>query len=421
MSKVPKIRAVERYVVQLPFTPRTTPWNDLLVGQWRVCEVVRVLTDTPHLVGFGETILHYTWGQVSDTSVARAIGRSPADLLGDDTLGAGLQMAVYDLMGKALEVPVYKLFNLPQVRTWCPLAWWNTKMPPEVLAEEAKEAAARGYTAHKFKARPWLDVYAQVEAVSAVTPPHYRLEPDWNGMLLHVGNAAPVLAALSKYERVALFESPIPHEDAAGNRALRRTLTRPLALHFGEPPFPDALDLCDGFVVSWAGVSGLLRQGILASAFNKPFFLQMVGAGLTTALALHLGAVLPLAQWPAVTGLNIYEHPLLTRPIEVVGGYARVPEAPGLGVEVDENALERYRMSPPFEVRPPKVLLRVRWPSGRTHLYADAPSLWQDALAGNVPPQEHGVQFSIHPDDGSSDWAELYARAQHAPVYDWIR
>src|SRR5207248_10690242 len=132
----------------------------------------------------------------TDEAVARVIGRNAADLLGDDTLGAGLQMAVYDVAGKALGVPVDRLFGLPQVRAWCPIAWWNTKMPPEMLAEEAREAVAQGYLAHKMKARPWFDVYAQVNAIAEATPPSYRIEIDWNDMLLNVGSAAPVLREL---------------------------------------------------------------------------------------------------------------------------------------------------------------------------------------------------------------------------------
>ena len=59
------------------------------------------------MVGYGETLPHYTWGRVSDDAIARVKGGNPAEFLGDDSLGAGLQMALYDLVGKALGVPVY--------------------------------------------------------------------------------------------------------------------------------------------------------------------------------------------------------------------------------------------------------------------------------------------------------------------------
>ena len=75
-----------------------------------------------------------------DAAIERVKGGNPADFLGDDSLGAGLQMALYDLVGKALGVPVYRLFNLPRAREWCPISWWNIDMPPEAYAAEAKEA-----------------------------------------------------------------------------------------------------------------------------------------------------------------------------------------------------------------------------------------------------------------------------------------
>ncbi|MEZ4618872.1 MAG: hypothetical protein R2867_25615 [Caldilineaceae bacterium] len=45
---------------------------------------------------------HYTWGRVAEEAIGRAKGRNPVELLGDDSLGAGLQMALYDVVGKAL-------------------------------------------------------------------------------------------------------------------------------------------------------------------------------------------------------------------------------------------------------------------------------------------------------------------------------
>src|SRR5439155_6998754 len=107
-----RIKDVERIVVDVPFTPRCQEWNAREIGQWRIVEVIRVTTDAPGLVGYGETLPHYTWGRVSDEAIARVRGGNPAAYLGDDSLGAGLQMALYDLVGKALGVPVYRLFNL---------------------------------------------------------------------------------------------------------------------------------------------------------------------------------------------------------------------------------------------------------------------------------------------------------------------
>jgi L-alanine-DL-glutamate epimerase-like enolase superfamily enzyme len=410
---------VERTVVHVPFTPRCQQWNSRQIWQWGISEVIRVTTDASDIVGYGETILHYTWGRVPDEAIARVQGRNPAEVLGDDSLGAGLQMALYDVVGKALGVPAYRLFNMPRVREWCPISWWSIDMPPEAFAAEAKEALARGYTSYKIKARPWWDEFEQVEAISQVTPPYFRIDMDWNSTLINAGNAARVLAELDGYERVAIYETPIPQRDVEGLRELRSTVTRPISLHFGTPPFPVAVRerVCDGFVIG-GGVANVLQQGTLAAAFEKPFWLQMVGTGLTTALSLHLGAVLPMAQWPYVNCLNIYSDDLLVEPLAVAGGYAQVPQEPGLGVEVDADALERFRMEPPYELPRPRLLISVAWPGGRVRHYANIGQCNEEALAGNIPAHERGVTTQVRPDDGSAEWADLYARAERGPVHE---
>jgi L-alanine-DL-glutamate epimerase-like enolase superfamily enzyme len=414
-----RIKEIERIVVDVPFTPRCQQWNAREVWQWRISEVIRITTDAPDIVGYGETLPHYTWGRVSDAALERVRGRNASEFLGDDSLGAGLQMAIYDVVGKAMEVPLYRLLNLPKVRDWCPISWWNIDFPPEALAEEAKDALEQGYTAFKTKARPWWDVYAQVEAMSAVTPNFFKIDLDWNNMLLNASNAAPVLQELDNYERVAIYESPIMQRDVEGHRILRQKTNRPIALHFGDPPFPTTVrdEVCDGFVVG-GGVASVLRQGALSAAFEKPFWLQLVGTGLTTTLSAHLGAVLPFAQWPAVNCLNNYADDLLAEPLTIMGGYVRVPEAPGLGVPIDEDALMRYRMEPPFEFPKPRLLLSVVWPGGRVVHYSSLRQCWDDCWVGNQPVQERGVRMEVHPDDGTKEWAELYARTEIAPVRD---
>lgn len=411
------VKDVERITVRVPFTPRCEMWNAREVWQWGISEVVRLTTDAG-ITGHGETLPHYTWGRVTDEAVQRVKGHNAADCLGDDSLGAGLQMAVYDAVGKALGVPLYRLTNLPRVRDAVPISWWNIDFPPEALAEEARDAVAQGYTALKTKARPWWDVYEQVRAIGDATPPYFKIDMDWNQMLINASNAAPVLTELDRNPHVALYESPIYQHDVEGLRQLRQKITRPIALHFGDPPFPVVArdEVCDGFVVG-GGISSILRQGALAQQFDKPFFLQLVGVGLTTALSVQLGAVLSMAQWPSVNCLNNYADDLLTTPIHIQGGYATLPDAPGLGVEVDEEALTRYRMQPPYELPRPKRLLSVQWPGRRVRHYANITQCWNDAFSGSIPAQERGARMHMRPDDGSPAWADLYARASAAPFW----
>jgi L-alanine-DL-glutamate epimerase-like enolase superfamily enzyme len=418
MKPALKIVDVERITVHVPYTPRCQFWCAREQYQWDISEVIRLTTDVPGLVGYGETMPHYTWGRVSDAAVEKVKGRNPADFLGDDTLGAGLQMAIYDLVAKALEVPVYRLFNLPKVREWCPISWWNVDMTPEDFAAEAKEAVSRGYTSHKMKARPWWDIYQIIETVQKSVPSYYHIDLDWNSMLANESNAAPVLARLDQYDIVALYESPINQRDTDGLKQLRSKIYKPIALHFGMPHFPTAMreSACDGFVIG-GGICSVIDCAAQAAAFDKPFFLQIVGTGITTALSVQLGAVLPMAQWPSVNCMNIYSDDLLVEPIEIRGGYAHLPEIPGLGIEVDEAALQRFKMEPPYTLPREKQLILVEWPNGRKRYYANIGQVWTDAFNGNMPIHERGSHLQPIPDDGTKEWTEMYTRAEKNPVF----
>jgi L-alanine-DL-glutamate epimerase-like enolase superfamily enzyme len=412
-----KITAVERIPVDVGFKPRPAKHMARELWNWSISEVIRLQTDAG-IVGYGETLPHYTWGRVSEEAAQKVIGCSPWEWLWDDSLGAGLQMAIWDAVGKAAGVPCYRLIG-QKVRDDCPISWWAIDMPPEEWAGEAADAVNAGYTSFKLKARPWFDIIEQVRAVCEVVPSYFQLDVDFNALLLEAGKAVPVLQKLEEFSNVAVFETPIWQHDIEGSRQIRAKVTRPIAMHFGSPPFLTAVkeEVCDGFVVG-GGAANLVRQGALAAEAQKPFWLQLVGTGLTTAFALHFGAVLTHARWPAITCLNIYADDLLSEPIEIAGGYAKVPEAPGLGVTVDEEALERLRL-PSSDPKPaPRRLLTVTWPNGRRVHYASAKQMYTDFWGGNQPIFEPGVNLSWQEDDGSVAFNARLRVAAESPLIE---
>ena len=226
-----KIVDVERIVVDVPFTERQQKITAREVYNWSILELCRVTSDSGH-VGWGETVVHYTWARVSDDAVERVKGRPAAEVMNDDGLGSGLQMAVFDLMGRALEVPVHRLLGTIQ-RDWVPISWWSIDASPEDWAAEAADAVAAGYTSFKNKPRPWWDIVAQVEAISKVVPPHFKLDLDPNATWQNAAAAIPIIGRLEPFGNVAMFESPIPQDDLLGNRQIRRATSRPVAMHFG--------------------------------------------------------------------------------------------------------------------------------------------------------------------------------------------
>ena len=418
-----RITGVERFLVDVPFyeVPDRNTARD--ISGWHISEVCRITTDSD-LVGYGETLPNYTWGRVTDAAVARVQGKAPAECMWDDRLGAGLQMALFDLAGKAAGVPVYRLLG-QKVRDWCPLSWWSIDMSPEDMASEAARAVELGYTAHKQKARPWFDVVEQVKQTAAVIPENFSLDLDFNGHLVNAANAVSVLQELDTFRNVQIYETPIPQGDVAGNQRIRSQTRCGIAMHYGAPPIMTALreQVCDGFVVG-GGASAVRRQAALAQEANMPFWLQLVGTGITTAFAMHQGAVCSHAQWPAVTCVNMYRRQLLTQPIAVKGGYVRVPEGPGLGIEVDEVAMRDFKTTSTQHDHP-RAVYAIGRANGDVIYYCgglvdSVPGVprgyWDDFTMGNLPVYERGSRLETLLDDGSATWRELHERVQQGPV-----
>ncbi len=387
-----KISDVERILLDVPFRERPGIHMSRRIWRWTLIEVCKVTT-TDGLVGYGETVVHYTWGRVTDDQVRRVINQNPVDLMWDDSLGAGLQMALFDLVGKAMGVPCYRLMG-SKVRDKCPISWWAIDMPPEDWAEEVKLAVKMGYANAKLKARPWFDIFEQIQAVSDAAPNYFRLDLDFNGLLLNSGYAVPILRDLEEFPKVSIFETPIPQGDVRGYLKIKSRVSRPIALHYGVPNLTVCVreNVCDGFVIG-GGASRVMRQASAAAEVNMPFWLQLVGTGITATFAIHLGSVLTHALWPAITCYETYSDDLIKDKIEVQGGFVRVPERPGLGVTIDENALERLKIEPPAEKPEPKMRYCISWPDGTKMCFDHANDYYREFLAGNLPVFKRGVKF----------------------------
>jgi L-alanine-DL-glutamate epimerase-like enolase superfamily enzyme len=400
------VKQIEKMVLHVPFHPRCVRIMEVYGPGWSIVELIKVETQAG-VTGVGETIQGYTWKRSGEEEFKRAQGRNLFELLRDDSLGAGLQMALFDAAGKHLGLPCHCLLGTLH-RQECPVSWWAQSMGPEEWAAEARAAEAQGFTTMKVKARPWHDLEAQLEAVSRATSRHFRLDADFNELLLGVDVAAPLIRRLEdRCERLAIVESPIPQQDVAGNALLRRKIRSPIAMHLGVPPVMTAIKegVCDGFVIG-GGVSHTLSDGNLAERAQMPFWLQMVGTGLTTVFAVHLGAVLKEARWPAIPCINIYSHTLLKQ-FKVQGGHVRVPEEPGLGVELDWDAVERFRVEPDFKKKPMRQIHAIHWPDGRKAYYPDG-RYRGDFLAGRLTGFLPGMRLEVRTDDGGEEFEREY-------------
>jgi galactonate dehydratase len=161
-----------------------------------------------------------------------------------------------------------------------------------------------------------------------------------------------------------------------------------------------------------------MQAGAVAAMANKPFWLQLVGTGITATFALHFGAVLSHATWPAVNCHQLYTSPMIKPTIAVSNGTAAVPEEPGLGVDLDEDAVAKYRIEPLARPPgPPEALMAVRWPSGATNYYAYSRQYWDDFQSGRLPIFTKGVRFEHIENDGSREWKELHEKAKKGGIF----
>ena len=96
-----EVTNVERILCEVPFTERQAKITEREVYSWNIIEFCKVTLNSG-VHGWGETMLHYTTGgRVTDASVARVMGRPAAELMFDDTIGMGLQMALFDAVVSA--------------------------------------------------------------------------------------------------------------------------------------------------------------------------------------------------------------------------------------------------------------------------------------------------------------------------------
>jgi galactonate dehydratase len=417
------IQRIETTWVELPLRP--VPARNMVreIPHWTLFEIVEV-TLASGVVGVGETMVYYTWGAstVTDEARQRVIGRHPAEVMWDDTLGAGLQIALFDAAAKILDVPLHQMLG-KQHRDRCHISWWDIDLPADDWIAECQLAQQHGYTSFKTKGRPWFDLVENTRKLCATLPPHFEVDMDFNGFGIDTAHCTRLLKELEQFPNVVMFESPIPHSDAAGYKFLRQHTHVPLSMHtaqhFGETPIEVAIreELVDGFVLT-GGATKIQREALVCQVHNRAFFLQIVGTKIAAAFALHLGAVLENARWPSVNCHQLYERDCVATPLPVLNGLAPVPRGPGLGIELDREAIERFRCEPKAKPFPyPELLLAIRWPSGSTTYYNHCFQYWADWHAGRLPFFPRGVNLERIPNDGSPAWRDLFQRAQQGAVH----
>jgi D-galactarolactone cycloisomerase len=278
---------------------------------------------------------------------------------------SGIDIALWDIKGKHFGVPVHRLLGgalRTKVQAYATGLYRRKSGDPEkYLAEEAAGYAAEGFKAVKLKVGFGVDEdAAMTRAVRAAIGRGVVLMVDANHAYDAV--AAIRLGRLIEEHDIGWFEEPVPPEDAAGYRAVKAAISIPIAggeCEFTRFGFRDllvarALDIVQPDTCAAGGLSECKKIADMAEAFGVRYNPHVWGTGIAIAASLQLLAVLPSHTPPSLAPLEPMlevdrtEHPirqaLLVTPIEHVGGIVSVPDGPGLGIEIDRDALARFEI-----------------------------------------------------------------------------
>ena len=295
-----------------------------------------VHTDTG-LEGLGES------GRAEPSEVVEEyIGTNPFDWIGDE-MSLGLGTAMYDLMGKAVGVPVYKLFG-QRYRAWVPVGSWTVSTDPVRMAETVTEYVSRGYTWMKYHLSPFENVIYQTEAMEKVAPEGFKIHYDltMGGTDDHIPE---LLEKLSQYRIAGCFEDPLPGEDIEGYVELRQRTTLPIVLH--HFPMGATYEVlrrpADVYMLGHAKIGDAIRKAGLFSADNSPFMLQNVGGTITRAMTTHMMSAFPSANFHFFGDTETWKRDVVNERLEPINGFVRVSESPGLGLTLDREELERLK------------------------------------------------------------------------------
>jgi 2-dehydro-3-deoxyphosphogalactonate aldolase len=374
------IAAVDTYVVGTP-SPHKGGKN------W----VFLKLTDEDGTVGFGECNwteyrAHTLVQLIEDLEKEFIIGTDPFEIedlrarlyrgshflhvpgpLQAQVVGA-IEMACWDIAGKQVEKPVYKLLGgklNDELRSYTYLHWgWNPPEPPEKAGEVAAEYVEKGFTALKFEPLYPQDgprdysledlEYAAsvVEAVREAVGDRCDILVGTHGQM-YTQTAIRLAERIEKYDPLWL-EEPVPPENVTEMAKVADATNIPVATgerlltkHQVENVLQaDAAQIIQPNV----GMNGILESKKIAGMCESQYTQiapWMYCGPVAGAANLQLAACSPnfllqegIEQWGG------FHAELLEEPIEWADGYVKPPSGPGLGIEVDESVLEAHAHQP---------------------------------------------------------------------------
>jgi glucarate dehydratase len=360
-----KITKVEHWLVRVPFTEDILWGSGRRIGTTRL--VCRIETDAG-ISGWGETIslIAAVPAVFADIVAPLAIGYPVADVerLHRHVLGAGyyhhkraavmaiaaLEMAMWDALGKQARLPVYALWG-GRWRQDVEAAAYLFVNDTGALAERLGRFLDAGYGT--FKVKIGFDEKTDIalaETARRLIGTH-PLRLDVNGAWTP-GTAKRQLERLRGLDP-AYVEQPLELDDLAGHALLRQASPVPIALDESAYTLADVGNIvrasaADVVLLDPHEAGGLwqtLKAAAICEAVGIPVTLHS-GAelALSQAAYLHLAASIPNLTLAIDTERVYLGGDISPAPPRLADGRFTVPEAPGLGVEIDPELVARYRV-----------------------------------------------------------------------------
>lgn len=352
---------------------------------------VRVETDVPGLIGWGEATLEFKTrsviGALQDIE-PMLTGQDPRDIehcfqimtrhgfwrMGVIGMSAisGIEMALWDILGKDLDVPVWRLLGgkvRDHLRTYTHLGLGDMRAVYETdrtasLVEHGRKVVDMGYDAIKVVCIPYTHYLTPNQDADRVARmlgglrdevgPEVDIMVDFHGRPASVAAANAYIAAL-RDARLMFVEEPVPPEDMAGLAEITRTSPIPIAAGerlIGRGAFATAL-AARAFHIAQPDIC---HTGGLSEAKKIAAMAETAGVGLAPhnplgpiagVAALHFGISTPnVIIQEEMSGAVPWYDDVVTWPILRRPGCWDLPTRPGLGIEVDEAVIAAHPFAP---------------------------------------------------------------------------
>jgi muconate cycloisomerase len=273
-------------------------------------------------------------------------------LVGNTGAHSAIEMALLDLVARARNTRLIDLVARPLRRRLAPMWQLGYSTPEQDIAEAlAKQAEGFNFFKLKIGVKPIADEIKAAHAMRQALP---------DATLCADANCGLTLAAAKRYaERtreadLAFIEQPLPADDLAGLKALARATKTPIGMD------ETIQSLADIEAVKRAGAKGVslkliklggFREALAAGKLCKKLGLKInvaakiAESSIGTAAAVHLACAAPNVDW-GVSLTNMYlAEDIVKQPIALHDGHVTLPDGHGIGVDIDEAAVARFRVS----------------------------------------------------------------------------